>query len=297
TVSGTLANIMQKVRKARITPPAILVVGEVVSLRDKLSWFEKKPLFGKRILVTLPAEDNSRLSGALSDLGADCASLPMISIKPLDDYKPLDAAIRQIEDFHWLIFTSRNGVRFFKDRLDALKMDIRCLQGVKVASIGPKTKEAVECLGIRNDVSPKEYTQEGLLAALKKTGVKGANILIVRAQEARDVLPDGLCALGGRVKVIPAYKAELRKDKFGQARYLEQFDLVTFTSSSCVQGFFKAFSKKEIFSGKNKFKAASIGPVTSETARKYGLKVYIEAKEFTLDGLTKAVTNKYRAKK
>ncbi|MFA5099788.1 MAG: uroporphyrinogen-III C-methyltransferase [Candidatus Omnitrophota bacterium] len=292
TVAGTLATIIDEVRRRDITPPAILVVGEVVSMRKKLNWFEKQPLFNKRILVTLPAEDNSRLSEALAGYGADCAALPLISICPLDDYKQLDNAIRQIEDFHWLIFTSRNGVRFFKERLDALKMDIRCLQGVKVASIGPKTKEAVEALGLRNDVQPKTYTQEGLSAALKKAGVRGANILIVRAQEARDVLPDGLAALGAHVKVIAAYKAQLRKEKVKPVDYLNGFDMVTFTSSSCVQGFFKAFSRKQIFSKKNKFKVASIGPITSQTCRKYGLKVGIEAKEFTLDGLATAILRK-----
>jgi uroporphyrinogen III methyltransferase / synthase len=292
TVAGTLATIIGEVRRQNITPPAILVVGEVVSLRDKLNWFEKQPLFGKKILVTLPAEDNSRLSEALAGYGADCTALPLISIRPLDDYQPLDGAIRQIEDFHWLIFTSQNGVRFFKERLAALKMDIRCLQGVKVASIGPKTKEAVEALGLRNDVQPKTYTQEGLVAALKKAGVKGANIVIVRAQEARDVLPDGLAALGAHVKVIAAYRAELSDQKITTPDYLTGFDIVTFTSSSCVQGFFNVFSRKRIFSKKNKFKVASIGPITSRTCRKYGLKVSIEAKIFTLDGLSSAILKK-----
>jgi uroporphyrinogen III methyltransferase / synthase len=292
TIAGDLATIIEKVRAAKITPPAILVVGEVVSLRDKMNWFEKKPLFGKKILVTLPAEDNSRLSEMLSDRGADCVSLPLISIRPLDDYKPLDAAIRQIEDFHWVIFTSQNGVRFFKERLTALGMDIRCLQGVKVASIGPKTKEAVEGLGLRNDVQPGTYTQEGLVAALKKAGVKGANILIVRAQEARDVLPEGLKRLGSHVKVIAAYQAQLRTEKITSSGYLAGFEMVTFTSSSCVQGFFKVFSKKQIFSKKNAFKVASIGPITSQTCRKLGLRVAIEAKEFTLDGLAEAILKK-----
>jgi uroporphyrinogen III methyltransferase / synthase len=292
TVAGTLATIIDEVRRQNIAPPAILVVGEVVSLRKKLDWFEKLPLFSKRILVTLPAEDNSRLSETLAGYGADCTALPLISIRPLDDYKQLDGAIRQIEDFHWLIFTSQNGVRFFKERLHALKMDIRCLQGVKVASIGPKTKEAVEALGLRNDVQPKTYTQEGLVAALKNAGVKGANIIIVRAQEARDVLPDGLAALGAHVKVIAAYRAALSDQKIKTPDYLAGFDIVTFTSSSCVQGFFKVFSRRQIFSKKNRFKVASIGPITSQTCRKYGLKVAIEAKVFTLDGLSSAILKK-----
>lgn len=292
TVAGILATIAAAARTARIAPPAILVVGEVVSLRARLNWFEKQPLFGTRILVTLPAEDNSRLSEALEARGADCTALPLISIAPLTDYGVLDAAIRQIEDFHWIVFTSRNGVRFFQERLASLGMDIRCLQGIKVASIGPKTKEAVGSLGLRNDVQPKKYTQEGLVAAMKKAGVRGANILIVRAQEARDVLPDSLVSLGAHVKVIPAYKAVLRIQRIKTADYLNDFDMVTFTSSSCVQGFFKVFSRQQIFSKRNIFKVASIGPVTSQTCRRYGLRVGIEAKEYTLDGLASAILKK-----
>jgi uroporphyrinogen III methyltransferase / synthase len=291
---GTLADIENKVRSAKISPPAILIVGKVAGLRNKLNWFEKKPLFGKRILVTLPAEDNSRLSAVLEEQGAECAALPMISIRPMDDYSRLDSMIRNIEDFHWLIFTSQNGVRFFKDRLRVLKKDVRILAGIRVAAIGPKTKEAVEALSITVDVQPNDFRQEGLLAALKKEKIKGKNILIIRAQEARDVLPEGLEKLGARVCVTPAYKAELRQQKLGIRDFLEGFDLVTFTSSSCVEGFFRAFSKKEIFSQKNKFKVASIGPVTSSTCRKHGLKVVIEAKQFTLDGLASAVLKHYR---
>jgi len=294
TVSATLATIVKDARAASISPPAILVVGEVVSLRRKLNWFEQQPLFGKRILVTLPAEDNSRLSQRLEQSGADCTALPLISIAALSDYRALDSAIRQIEDFHWVIFTSQNGVKFFKQRLIALNMDVRSLQGVKVASIGPKTKETVESLGLRNDVQPGNYTQEGLLKALKKAGVKGSNILIVRAQEARDVLPDGLAALGAHVRVIPAYKAVLRSERITDPGYLKDFDLVTFTSSSCVHGFFKVFSRRQIFSKKNRFRVASIGPVTSRTCEEYVLKVSIEAKEYTLDGLAAAVLKAYK---
>lgn len=289
TVEGTLATIIAKAKAGRISPPAIFIVGEVVSLRRSMAWFDKKPLYGKRILVTLPAEDNSRLSESLRLQGADCVSLPLISIKPLEDYSALDAAIRGIDKYRWVIFTSQNGVRFFKDRLANLKKDVRVLAGVRVAAIGPKTGEAVESMGIKIDVVPSDYTQEGLVAALKKTGVRSANILIVRAQEARDVLPDGLRDLGADVDVIPAYRAVLRAEKIDDPGYLEQFDIVTFTSSSCVRGFCSVFSKKQIFSKKNRFVVASIGPVTSQTCRSEGLKVYVEAKKFTLDGLSAAV--------
>jgi uroporphyrinogen III methyltransferase/synthase len=297
SLPGTLSDIGKKASAAKMSPPAILIVGEVVSLRDKLNWFEKKLLLGKKVLVTLPAEDNSRLSAMLEEQAAECVSLPLIKILPLEDYSRLESAIKDIDNFHWLIFTSRNGVRFFKERLAALKKDVRVLAGVKIAVIGPKTREAVEALGVRVDVQPEDFRQEGLLAVLKKNNVKGKNFLIVRAQEARDLLPQGLEKLGAGVCVASAYKAQLRKEKVSIPGFLSGFDLVTFTSSSCVEGFFQAFTEKEIFSKKNKFKVASIGPVTSQTCRKRGLKVAIEAKLFTLDGLAAGIMKYYRSHK
>ncbi len=294
SVAGTLADIQNKARVSVIAPPAILIVGDVVSLRSKLNWFEKKPLLGKKILVTLPAEDNSRLSAMLEDEGGESVALPLIKIQKLKDYNKLDSTIKNIDNFHWLIFTSQNGVRFFKERLGLLKKDVRILAGIKIAAIGPKTREAVEALGIRVDVQPRDYRQEGLLADLKKVKIKGKNILIIRAEEARDVLPQGLEKSGARVCVESAYRAQLREDKLAIPGFLQGFELVTFTSSSCVEGFFRAFSRKEIFSSKNKFKVASIGPITSATCRKHGLKVAIEAKQFTLDGLAEAIKKHYK---
>jgi uroporphyrinogen III methyltransferase/synthase len=294
TVTGTLKAIAAKAREEAITPPAILVVGDVVGLRKHFGWFEQQPLFGKKILVTLPAEDNGRLSGALEALGAWCEELPLIKIRPLDDYAALDTAIGELDQYQWVIFTSQNGVRFFKERLQALRSDIRALKGVFVATIGPKTREAVEALGIRIDLQPEKYTQEGLIEEFKRKRMRLSRILLVRAREARDVLPEGLKAMGALVNVVPAYRAEVRKEKIADPAYLRDFDLVTFTSSSCVQGFVSVFSRKQIKDKKNAFKAASIGPVTSATARKNGLKVAVEAKEYTLEGLTKAILAYYK---
>lgn len=294
TVTGTLKTIASKARKEAITPPAIFVVGDVVGLRKYFDWFEKQPLFGKKILVTLPAEDNSRLCGALEALGAWCEELPLINIRPLDDYTALDTAIGEIEQYQWIIFTSRNGVRFFRERLQVLRSDVRVLKGVFVAAIGSKTKEAVEDLGIRIDLQPEKYTQEGLLDEFKRKRIRLSRILLVRAREARDILPEGLKAMGALVNVVPAYRTEVSKAKISDTAYLRDFDLVTFTSSSCVQGFFSVFSRKQIKDKLNVFKAASIGPITSATARKNGLKVAVEAKEYTLEGLTKAILAYYR---
>jgi len=297
SLRADLKTIVGKAKKEKFSAPAILIVGEVVSLKKKMDWFEKKPLFGKEILVTVPAEEKAKLSHLLEEQGASCRELPLIEIKPLADYSRLDKAIRQIEKFQWLIFTSQNGVRFFEARLDYLKKDMRILKGVKVGAIGPKTASALENLGLRIDIVPKEFRQEGLIAAFKSEKIKGQNILIVRAQEARDVLPLGLKKLGAKVCVIPAYKTTFADKKKISDNILADSDLITFTSSSCVQGFFKVFSRKAIAQYKNKFKVASIGPITSQTARDYGFKVAIEAKEYTLDGLFKAIVKYYSVKR
>jgi uroporphyrinogen III methyltransferase/synthase len=289
---GTLDTIFDKAVKENFSPPAILVVGEVVSLKKQLDWFEDKQLFAKKILVTVPSEEQARLSGLLEECGAECVEMPLIEIKQLSDYSALDEAIRRIEKYNWLIFTSQNGVKYFKKRLRSLKKDIRVLKGVKVACIGPKTKMAVESLGIRIDISPGEFTQEGLVDSFKKINIKGKNILIARAKEARDVLPDSLKKMGANVSVLAAYKAELRKERH-RSGFLKDLDLVTFTSSSCVEGFFRNFSRKEIFSRNNKFKIASIGPITSQTLRRRGLKAHIQARAYTLDGLAEAIVKYY----
>ena len=290
SLDGTLANIVGRSAAAKFSAPAILVVGEVVSLRDKLNWFEKRPLFGRRILVTVPSDENGRFSGMLCALGAECVEFPLISIEQLEDYSRLDRAIKNIRDFSWLIFTSQNGVKVFRRRLEALHLDCRCLCGVKVAAIGPRTAVAVAELGVKVDITPKEYKQEGLLAALKKQKIDGARILIVRAQEARDVLPRGLAKAGARVSVIPAYRALPRKRAAGDRAILNNCDLVSFTSSSCVEGFVKVFGKKRPVG----MKFASIGPVTSDTAKKNGLKIAAEAREYTLEGLAGAIVKLYK---
>jgi uroporphyrinogen III methyltransferase/synthase len=294
TLLTNLGTIIKKAKEENFRPPAILVVGKIVSLRERLNWFEKKPLFGKKILVTVPSEDKVRLSKMLEEQGASCIELPVVRIEPLSDYSTLEQTIKEIEKFHWLIFTSGNGVRFFKERLEFLKKDVRILKGIKVAAIGPKTKLAVEELGLKIDIEPKEFCQEGLIKAFKKIDLKGKAMLIVRALEARDVLPQDLKNMGAYVTVISAYKTAIEKRRGDSAKILDKLDLVTFTSSSCVQGFFRVFSKKLISKKRNKFRIASIGPITTQTAGRLGLKVDIEAANYTLEGLVEAIVEYYQ---
>lgn len=291
TVVGKLGDILQKAKLAKVEPPAILVVGQVVSLRKKINWFESKPLFGKKILVTAPLESSPRLVERLEDKGAQCIELPLIKIIPLDSYSTLDSCIKGIKDFSWVIFSSSNGVRFFKERMERLKKDARTLTQIGLAVIGPRTRIALsEYLGLRADIEPKEFSQEGVVKSFKKQKIKGRNILLVRAKEARDVLPRELKKLGAHVTMAPAYKTvKAFTRKLANIQALKGVDLITFTSSSCVRNFFRAFPRANEYLRKNKVRAASIGPVTSQEARRFGLRVDIEAKKYTFEGLTEAI--------
>ena len=310
SLTADLAAISEKAKAAGFKPPSILVVGEVVDLRKKLNWFESKPLFGKRILLTRPAEGENSLSELLEARGAFSVQFPVLAVKPLDDYRALDASIKQIKDFHWLIFTSQNGVNFFKQRLAHLRKDARSLSGIKIAAIGPRTKMALEAIGLSADLEPAQYCQEGLIECFKKIKIKGQNILIIRAQEARDVLPLGLREKGAKVTVVPAYKAVITqaapslryRDYLGTfrpgqvrpaARGFKDFDVIIFTSSSCVRNFFQIFSVRAFQKLIKKPLLASIGPITSGQLKRLGLKPDIQARSYTFEGLTRAIVTYY----
>jgi uroporphyrinogen III methyltransferase/synthase len=296
SLAAELKDIVEQSRRQKFSAPAIFIVGDVVSLKDKLDWFEKKPLFGQRVLVTVPSQDSGRLTGLLAQHGAGCEELPLIKIRPLESYRQLDAQLQKVSDFSWLVVSSQNGVRFLQQRLAAAGSDIRALKGVKVAAIGPKTAQAVKDLGISVDLQAKDFTQEGLVRAFG-AGIKGKKVLIVRAQEARDVLPDGLKARGASVTVCAAYRTELREPIHDPDGRLRNITLATFTSSSCVEGFFKVFGKRLIRKHRRNFLVASIGPITSQTCRRLGLRVDIEASQYTLDGLVEAIVSYYNSEK
>ena len=295
TITADLETIVVKARQAKIRPPALLVVGGVVSLRKQLNWLENKPLFGKKILITRPKGEDTRFSQILEEYGAACAELPAIAIKPLSDYSQLDAAIKDISGFQWLIFSSRNGVRFFKQRLDCLNQNPETLKKIKIAAIGPRTTSALENLGLRVLLQPDKFCQEGLLKSFGKLKLKSQNILIINALEARDVLAKGLEKMGAKVTVAPAYQTVARAQEHKSTRkILKDTDIITFTSSLAVKNFLAGFNKHSL---KARFKntlIASIGPITSRAIRTAGFKVNIEAKEYTLEGLTKAIVKYYK---
>ncbi|MDF2954286.1 MAG: Uroporphyrinogen-III methylase [Thermodesulfobacterium sp.] len=291
TTTGTLKNIVEKVKEKGITAPAIIIIGEVVKLREKFNWFETKPLFGKKIVVTRTREQASKLVEKLEELGAMCYEIPTIKIEAVVDEK-IYQTIEKLSSYDWIIFTSENGVKFFFKVLWEKGKDLRVLGNSKVAVIGSSTKTFLENMGIRADLIPeKEFTQEGLISAFSRIDIKDKNILIPRAKEAREVLPQRLKEMGAKVDVLPVYETKTCEESKEKLRnILEEVDIVTFTSSSTVKNFFKLIEETERSYLKD-ILFASIGPITSATLRKFGFEPHIEAKEYTIEGLVNAIKN------
>ena len=296
-LEGNLSNIVKLAREQKFAPPAILVVGEVVALRDTLQWFDSRPLFGKGVVITRPEKQADDLAKLLMKEGANPIHFPTIKIVPPPSWRELDAAIKNLENYDWLIFTSANGVSFFFERLFAKKKDIRDLKGIKICCIGPATARQVQNKGIRVDLVPGEFISEGILQSFSRTNLKGKKILIARAARARDVLPEGLKKLGALVNVVTAYEtiSSGKKKKELEELFKEnQVDVITFTSSSTVNNFIKITGSD--FRLPKGVKIACIGPVTAAAARKAGFPVDIHQEEYTMEGLVGALINYFKKK-
>ncbi|QIN78263.1 uroporphyrinogen-III C-methyltransferase [Rubrobacter marinus] len=293
TVTATLETVADRIEEVGLKPPAITVIGDVVSLReDGLDWYERRPLFGKRIVVTRARAQAGELSRELDARGAEVLEFPTIEIKAPEDFAPLDAAIRDLDSFGWIVFTSANGVAAFVERLRHHGLDLRAVpRGAKLAAIGPATADAVRAAGLRVDVVPGEYRAEALLEALLDGSPSGGKVLIPRAKVAREVLPEKLREAGLEVVVPPAYEtvpSEEGKDELRERLVSGGVDCVTFTASSTVESFVGAFGggAKDLLSNT---RVACIGPITAETARGHGIRVDAEATEYTIPGLVGAV--------
>lgn len=294
TVTGTLADIAKRVAEARLKPPAIIVVGDVVALREQgLAWYEARPLFGRRLVVTRARTQAGELSERLETLGAAVVEFPTIETRPPEDFGPLDEAVRELDGFDWLVFTSVNGVEAFLNRLRHHGMDLRAVpRGAKVAAIGPATADSLSAAGLRVDVVPREYRAEALLEEIAAGSLAGKRVLIPRARVAREVLPERLREAGAEVVVPPAYESVPSAAGKGRlAGLLEtgEVDCVTFTASSTVENFVRAFGEEEARRLLAGVRVACIGPITAETARGYGVRVEVEASEYTIPGLVEAV--------
>jgi uroporphyrinogen III methyltransferase/synthase len=299
TIIGTLDNIVRKAEEAELTPPAILVVGKVVELRETLNWFELRPLLGKTVVVTRTRDQASGLVDKLADLGAECLEFPTIRIVPPSDWSGLDQAIGRIEEFNWIFFTSPNGVRFFFERLENFGLDSRILKGIRIGVIGPATARALTDLHLRPDLIPEKYQAEHLLEALSLIPLSNQKVLIPRAEKAREVLPEGLRQMGAEVSVVPAYQTlpvEEGKESLKEKLSRREVDCLTFTSSSTVINFLTLFPRQEILPLLKNLTIACIGPITARTARDNGLAVTVVAEEYTIPGLVQAIERHFSTK-
>jgi len=293
TLVGDLQNIAQRVVERDFSAPAVAIFGEVVKLRGELNWFEGRPLAGKRIVVTRSRTQAGVLTEQLQILGADVIELPTIRIEPPTDLRAFAELVQDAHVYDWIVFTSPNGVNAFFDLFYKLYNDAREIGGAKIAVIGPATAQRVKDFRLHVDLQPDKFVAEALVSEFKKQGgVENVRILLARAEKARDVLPKELSAMGGIVDEGFAYRTvpETRDDNGARSRLLaEGADMITFTSSSTVENFLALG-----LPWPEGLLVASIGPITSQTARDFGLNVDVEARRHDVPGLVDAIRNFYK---
>lgn len=295
TVTGTLENIVERAQKAGMKAPALIVVGRVVTLRDTLQWFEKKPLLGKRIVVTRARAQASEAIQQLTSLGADCIECPTIEVVPPESWQPLDDAIARLKQYQWLVFTSVNGVRFFFERLAIQGLDTRALGHVRTAAIGPATAQCMRQYGLNTDILPSTYQAESIVEAFSEVALKDQKVLLPRAKEARVILPEELQRMGAHVDEVAAYQtvqSTQGSEQLIRDLGAKTIDMVTFTSSSTVRNF-KALLPKNAMPLMEGVAVACIGPITAETAKELGFEADLVAEEFTIPGLCHAIIGFY----
>jgi uroporphyrinogen III methyltransferase/synthase len=297
TVTGTLKDIVPIVQQAGIKAPALIVVGEVVTLRETLQWFENKPLLGKRIVVTRARAQASDLRHELTELGAECIECPTIKVVAPDSWDPLDKAIANLNNYQWLIFTSINGVNAFFERLFLRGFDARALGHLRTATIGPATSRGLRKFGLNTDILPETYQAESVVEAFAKESVQGQKILLPRAKEARVILPQELKRMGAEVDEVTAYQTIQAAD--GQSELIralqnKDVDMLTFTSSSTVRNFKALLPEKGNRQLLEDVTVACIGPITAQTAKELGFTTDITAERFTISGLMEAILHYYK---
>lgn len=293
TIIGTLQDIVVKAEQAKLEPPTVIVVGEVVRLREQLNWFEKRPLFGKRIVLTRAREQAREFAQLLTAYGAETIEAPTIQIVPPASWKAIDQAIAALADYSWLIFTSVNGIAPFMERLKVARKDVRALAHLRICAIGPRTAEELTRFGLAADLVPSEYQAEGMVAALGTYDMRGKKVLIPRAEVAREILPQQLREKGATVDVLAVYRTIAPEADLSRLR--EQIesggiDAVTFTSSSTVRNFVDMVGGMEQAKRLGtKTTVACIGPITAHSAEEAGLPVTIMPMENTVPALAQAI--------
>lgn len=291
-VNGTLETIESEVEKAQLRPPALIVIGEVVNLREQLRWFDHRPLWGQTVIVTRAREQASSLVSGLRGCGARVIQCPTIRVEDLEDYALLNSAIENLHNYNWVVFTSTNGVEKFWEQLKRHELDARALGQSQVAAIGPATETALKERGIVPDLVPQSSISEEVAASLVQHGIKEKTVLIVRALEGREVLQEKLRAEGAHVRLAPCYKtvpdnsqAELAKAEIEAGRV----QWITFTSSSTVKNFVDAIGAEFINRHRKNFRVACIGPITAETARRLDITPNVVAKNASVEALVEVI--------
>jgi uroporphyrinogen III methyltransferase/synthase len=286
TLVATLATIVEELARERIAPPAIAIIGEVVRLRDELRWFDRLPLFGKRVLVTRMASSSLEFAAHLWEAGAEPILAPLITIVPPENTAPISRAVENAQSYTWIVFSSRNGVDAFWTELQARGRDARAIGATKIAAIGPKTAQTLAEHGVVADFIPSRYVGESVAEGLIARTKPDERILLFRAQEARDALPDMLRAAGRKVEIVAAYRA-VRNEVADLGERVARSDVLTFTSAGIVRSY-AAQLADPIAASRGKI-VACIGPITAEAATSIGLDVSVVADEFTTEGLARAL--------
>lgn len=295
-LSGTLGMLRDAVRDGSRRDPAVLIVGRVAGFREHLRWFDARPLFGRRILVTRPRDQAPELVNRLTALGADAILAPMIRIAPPDDPGPLQRAADDAAIFDWIVFTSGNAVDAFMKAFLNGRRDLRSLRGPGLCTVGSGTAERLATYGLRVDLVPDEFRAEAVVAALAAHGpLDGARVLLPRSDIGREVIAEQLRAAGALVTDVVAYRTILEEaqregdpDVYGML--LEgRIDVVTFTSASAVRNFARIYGADPAADLLRRTTVAAIGPVTAEAARQLGIEVTIQPAEYTIPALVDAI--------
>jgi len=294
---GTVATLADQVAAAELRPPALIVIGDVVRLAPELAWFERRPLFGRRIVVTRPRHQVHAFAALLEAEGAEVISLPTIAPAPPASFDAFDAALAGLSGYAWLVLTSPHGVEVFFERLRALGRDLRELAGVAIAAIGPATAAGITARGLNVALTPAEYRAEAVADAMIAAGVAGRRVLLARAAGARTVLPDRLRAAGAVVDDVATYRTVVPPEAAAAPALFageHRPDLVTFTSSSTVTNFAALFSVRDLPEVLAGVAVGCIGPVTAGTARDLGLRVDVEPAAYTVPAFAAAIVDYLR---
>ncbi|MGL4796667.1 MAG: uroporphyrinogen-III C-methyltransferase [Paraclostridium sp.] len=291
-VTATLEDVHEVAIRENVKPPTLIAVGDVVKLREKLNFFENKPLFGKNILVTRSRTQSSNLVAKIMNLGGNPIEIPTIRIEEIINNIELEEEIKNLSSYNYLILTSQNGVNIFFDKLNEMNLDVRALANIKICAVGPATAKELKNRGIIADIVPEKFVAEAMFEELKSKISNLDNILIPRGSSSRDYLVDKLSEIC-KVKEVHTYNTvieEESKDEIIELLDSKNVDYITFTSSSTVSNFIKIIGSENIEKLDNS-KIISIGPITSKTARELGLDIYKEPTNYTIDSIIECITN------